>query len=54
MNKIEEPCMYLFLINHLVSYKMFQPINLKFSYIEVWLLDQSSKPLEIKDYVINT
>ena len=54
---IQKSCMHLFLINHLVIYKIFHLkknifLNTccsEFSYIDVWIIDQTSKPLEIED-----
>ena len=30
---------------------MMKAVNTEFSFVEVWFLDQISKPLEIEDYV---
>ena len=55
VNKIQESCIHLFLINHLVICYIFHPLvktfNLEFSYIEVWFTDRNSKLLEIKDKI---
>ena len=48
INKIQEPCIYLFLINNLVSFRFRKRFNSKFSSIEVWFTDQNSKQLEIE------
>ena len=53
-NTIQDSCVHLFLISHLVTcyicrLKIFlKTFNLEFSYIDVWLTDQSFKPLEIE------
>ena len=56
INKIQEFCIHLFLIDNFVNYLIFHPkivcfqtFNSEFSYIEVWLTDQNFKPLEIED-----
>ena len=46
VNKIQESCIHLFLINRLVK-----TFNSQFSYIKVWFIDQNSKPLEIEDQI---
>ena len=59
INNNQEPCIHLFLINHLVSYQIFHPKILYFKkrliqtfhYIELWIFDQSSKPLETEDKI---
>ena len=51
--------MHLFLIDHLVNYKIFHPkiyiflriFNSEFSYIEVLSTNQNSTPLEIEDKI---
>ena len=49
-SKIQESCIHLFLINHLVNYFIFsKTFDSEFSCIKIWFTDQSSKPLEIKD-----
>ena len=56
--KVQESCIHLFLINHLVNNWIFiSPKNViflktsdsEFLYIEVWFNDQNSKPLKIED-----
>ena len=55
VNKIEEFCVHLFLIDCLVSFYIFHTIILyfysEFSYIKVWFSDQNSKPLEIEEQI---
>ena len=48
INKIQEPCIYLFLINNLVNFRFRKRFNSEFSSIEVWFTDQNSKQLEIE------
>ena len=52
-------CIHLFLINRLVNYLVLKMVwkhfmflktfDSEFSYIEVWFIDQNSKPLETED-----
>ena len=59
INKIRESCVHLYLVNRFLNCEIFLQKNLSFFkkyslkllYIEVWLTDQSSKPLEIKDKI---
>ena len=58
INKIQEFCIHLFLINRLVNHKIFlinfflkTAFNTEFSYIEIWFTDENSKPLEIEDKI---
>ena len=58
VNNNFESCIHLFLINHLVNYKIFHQKNMfwktfnsHFSYVEVWFTDQNCKPLEIQDKI---
>ena len=54
--RIQESFVHLFVMNHLVIYKIFllkncflKTFNLELSYIEVWFSDQNSERLEIED-----
>ena len=54
--RIQESFVHLFVMNHLVIYKIFllkncflKTFNLELSYIEVWFTDQNSEPLEKED-----
>ena len=58
INKIQEFCIHLFLINRLVNHKIFlinfflkTAFNTEFSYIEIRFTDENSKPLEIEDKI---
>ena len=58
INKIQESCIHLFLINSLLAqlldispknFIILKTFNSEFSYIEVWFTDWNSKPLEKED-----
>ena len=57
--KQDSRVLYIFIPNKLFAQLLhispknlfFKTFNLKFSYIEVWVTDQNSKPLEIKDKI---
>ena len=60
ISMIQESCMYLFVINHLVScfilwldktFIFFTTYNSKFSYVDVWFIDQNSQPLKVEDKI---
>ena len=59
INKIQESCIHLFLINRLVNYYIFflkvlcllKKSKTEFVCIEVWFTDQNYKPLEIEDKI---
>ena len=59
ISKIEESCIHLFLINHLVklldvppkNFIFVKTFNSEFPYTEIWFTDQNSKPLEIEDKI---
>ena len=59
INKIQEFCIHLFQINHLVAYYKFLQKNVKTfnsecQDIRVWFTDQDSQPLEIEDNKFNS
>ena len=60
ISMIQESCMYLFVINHLVScfilcldktFIFFKTYNSKFSYVDIWFIDQNSQPLKVEDKI---
>ena len=56
INKIQESCINLFLINQLLdmspkNFIFLKTFDSEFSYIEVLFTDQNSKPLEIEDKI---
>ena len=58
INKTQESCIHLFLINLSVDYWIFLPkilflktFDSEFSYIEVWFTDQNSNTLGIEDKI---
>ena len=58
-SKIQEYRIFLFLINHFVNCWIFhlklfislKTFNSELSYIEVWFIDQNSKPLDTEDRI---
>ena len=56
INKIQESCINLFLINQLLdmspkNFVFLKTFDSEFSYIEVLFTDQNSKPLETEDKI---